>query len=495
MALRTGSDYVESLDDGRAVYLDGELVGNVAKHPAFAGAIRVVAEGYDALASSSADAGLWEVDEATSEKVSLSWQIPRTTEDLAARRRFHAFWARGNYGLMGRTPDHVPAMVSAFAGAEEVFRHVSPRFADNLLRFYQRARRDDPYLAYVIVPPQVDRTKPAHQQPEPFLYAGIAAERDDGVVVRGAQMIGTAAPMANAILLASIVPLAEGDEDYAISCIVPCSAPGLRIYPRRPYATMATSTFDYPLSSRFDEVDALVVFDDVFVPWEDVFVYRDVKLAGDQFHATGAHLLGNFQALVRFLTKLDFAAGLASKLSELHGLAGLPPIQAQLGAGVASTYAVMEALVLASEREAVERGAMVWPNPFFVYTGMAVQRQLVVELMRSLRELSGGAMIAVPSSERNFLSEETQAHTRRYYQSVSAPAEERVKLLKLLWDFVGSEFAGRQLQYEMFYSASQHISDLRVFAFHDWERGRALVDTCLAEYSLGSESRVVEPGV
>jgi 4-hydroxyphenylacetate 3-monooxygenase len=155
----------------------------------------------------------------------------------------------------------------------------------------------------------------------------------------------------------------------------------------------------------------------------------------------------------------------------------------------------MEALVLASEREAVERDAMVWPNPLFVYTGMALQRQLVVELMRSLRELSGGAMIAVPSSERNFLSEETEAHTRRYYQSVSAPAEDRVKLLKLLWDFVGSEFAGRQLQYEMFYSASQHISDLRVFTFHDWERGRALVESCLAGYSLGSESRVGEPGV
>ena len=307
-------------------------------------------------------------------------------------------------------------------------------------------------------------------------------------------MIGTSAVMADAILLASIIPLQPGDEDYAVTCVVPCSAKGLRIYPRRPYASIATSRFDYPLSSRFDEVDSLVVFDDVFVPWENVFVYRDIKLAGDQFHATGAHLLGNFQALVRFLTKLDFAAGLASKLADLHGLAGLPPIQAQLGGGIATTCAVMEAMVSACEREAIERVSMVWPNPLYVYTGMAVQRQLIVELVRSLRELSGGAMIAVPSSGLSFLSEETGADTRRYYQSASAPAEERVKLLKLLWDFVGTEFAGRQLQYDMFYSASQHISDLRVFNFHDWDRGRALVDRCLAEYSLSSDTLPAEQG-
>ena len=486
MALRGGNDYIESLADGRAVYLDGELVERVADHPAFANPIRVIADLYDEVRASPEEDGLWEKDPASGEQIALAWQIPRSAGDLTARRRMHEFWARGSYGLMGRTPDHVAAMVSAFAGSEEVFRRAGATWADNVLRFYERCRRDDPYLAYVIVPPQVDRSKPAHQQPEPFLHAGVVDERDDGVVVRGAQMIGTSAVMADAIMLACILPLEPGDEDYAISALVPCGAQGLRIYPRRPYATTATSIFDYPLSSRFDEVDSLVVFDDVHVPWENVFVYRDVKLAGDQFHATGAHVLGNFQALVRFLVKLTFAAGLASNLSELHGIGGLPPVQAQLGGKVASTCALFEAIVLAAEREAVERGSIVWPSPLHVYNGMTLQRQLVVEVAQALRELAGGSMIAVPSSERAFLSGETAAHTRRYYQSVSASAEERVKFLKLLWDFVGTEFAGRQLQYEMFYSAAQHISDLRVFNCYDWAPARALVEKCLQEYDLGT---------
>jgi 4-hydroxyphenylacetate 3-monooxygenase len=484
VAIRSGSDYIESLDDGRAVFLDGERVARVAHHPAFANPVRVIARLYDGVRDSTAGQGLWEEDLESGERFSLAWQIPRSVEDLAARRRLHEYWACGSYGLMGRSPDHVSAMVSAFAGSEHVFRRASAECADNVLRFHEQSRREDLYLAYVIVPPQVDRSKPAHQQPEPFLYAGIVDERDDGIVLRGAQMIGTAAPLADSIVLGSILPLQPGDEDYAVSVHVPCSTPGLKIYPRRPYPSISTGIFDYPLSSRFDEVDALVVFDDVLVPWENVLVYRDVKLAGDQFHATGAHLLGNFQALVRVLSKLDFAAGLASRLSELHGLESMPPIQAQLGGEIASVSVTLEAITLAAEQKALIRDGMAWPHPLYIYTGMALQRRLIVDLMRSLRELSGGAMIAVPSSGKSFLGDETADDTHRYYQSVAASGEERVKFLKLLWDFVGTEFAGRQLQYEMFYSAAQHVSDLRIHRFYDWERCRALVDECLRGYGL-----------
>src|SRR5262249_12710476 len=163
--------------------------------------------------------------------------------------------------------------------------------------------------AYVIVPPQIDRSKPAHQQPEPFLYVGAAAEQDGGIVLRGAQMIGTSSVMANYLLVTYITPLQEGDEDHAISAVVPCNAPGLKMYPRRPYSEIANSRFDYPLSSQFDEVDSMIVFDDVFVPWEQVFIYRDLDLVRAQFNETGSHVLANFQSLVRFGVKLDFAAG------------------------------------------------------------------------------------------------------------------------------------------------------------------------------------------
>jgi 4-hydroxyphenylacetate 3-monooxygenase len=482
--MRAGAEYVESLRDGRTVLLDGERVEDVTRSPAFRPAIDVVAETYDRAAEAAGDEALTYRDEQSGNRYSTMWQIPRSREDLARRRKLHEFWAEPSVGHMGRTPDHVACLLTAYAGSPHVFERGGAQFADNAQRFYRKAREEDLYIAYVIVPPQVDRSQPAHRQPEPFLYAGAAEERDDGIVVRGAQMIGTSSVMADYVLLTYIVPLQPGDEDYAISVVVPCDAPGLRIYPRRPYAEIANSVFDYPLSARFDETDSLLVFDDVFVPWEDVFIYKDVGLTQAQFHETGAHLLANFQALSRFVIKLRFAAGLANRLAELHGLLRVPPVQAQLGGNIASICATVEALLLAAQETALVVDGVARPNPQYLYTGMLVQRQAVVDLMRGIRELAGGSMLAVPSSERSFSSDETRGDVERYYASVSSPAEERVGLLKLLWDFVGSEFAGRQLQYEMFYSAAQHISEMRVFKHYDWGTGRELVNRCLADVGV-----------
>jgi len=264
--------------------------------------------------------------------------------------------------------------------------------------------------------------------------------------------------------------------------VMPAAAPGLRLYPRRPFAEMATSTYDYPLSSRFDEVDTTVVLDDVFVPWEHVFIYRNVDLVNLQFHETPAHTMGNFQSLVRFGVKLRFMAGLCLRLTELQRSDGDPAVQAALGGEIAALSASFDALVSAAERFPLELGGWARPHPQYVYAGMSLQRRLIVDMMRSLRELAGGAFQAVPSSEQSFLAAETRADTERYYRSSGATARDRIKLIKLVWDFVGTEFGGRQLQYEMFYSAAQPVVNRRMFRSYDWAEGTAMVDRCLGEY-------------
>jgi len=184
------------------------------------------------------------------------------------------------------------------------------QFGDNVVRFHARARDEDLYVAYAIVPPQIDRGTPAHRHPEPFLHPGVVRETDTGIVIRGAHSIATSVTMADWLFVSYITPLVPGDEDYAISLVVPVGAAGLRLLPRRPYATLATSVYDYPLSSRFDEIDTTVVFDDVLVPWEHVFVYRSVERVTAQFHESPAHVTANFQSLVRFGVKLELLAGL-----------------------------------------------------------------------------------------------------------------------------------------------------------------------------------------
>jgi 4-hydroxyphenylacetate 3-monooxygenase len=480
--MRTGAAYVEGLRDGRAVYLDGERVKDVTTHPAFAEPIRRIAETYDRAKAAEADAALTFADPATGRRHSNMWLVPRSAEDLGARRRAHRFWAEPSYGLMGRTPDHVACVLTAFASWRRLFDRGGARFGDNVVRFYERARDEDLYLAYAIVPPQVDRSQPAHRHPEPFLHPGVVRETDAGIVVRGAHAIATSATMADWLFVSYITPLVPGDEAYAISLVMPMSAEGLRLYPRRPYATTATSVFDYPLSSRFDELDVTVVFNDVFVPWEQVFIDRNVELVNAQFHDSPSHTLANFQSLVRFGVKLEFMAGLAKRLAEVQTADGDAGVQATLGGDIAALCAAFDALAKAAERFPLISGGVARPHPQYIYAGMGLQRKLIVDMMRTLRELAGGAFQAVPSSEAAFTSAETRADAERYYQSAAAGARDRIKLIKLIWDFVGTEFGGRQLQYEMFYSASQPVVNRRMFKSYDWQAAKALVARCLGEY-------------
>jgi 4-hydroxyphenylacetate 3-monooxygenase len=480
--MRRGDDYIAALRDGRAVFLDGERVDDVTKHPAFAEPIRRIAETYDRAAAPEAREVTTAVDPATGQRHGTMWSIPRTAEDLERRRRLHRFWAEPSYGLMGRTPDHVACVLTAFASWRQLFDRAGSQFGDRVVRFHARARDEDLYVAYAIVPPQVDRANPAHRHPEPFLHPGVVAERDGGLVLRGCQAIATAAVMADWLLLSYITPLVPGDEDYAISVVMPVSAPGLKLYPRRPFAAMATSVYDYPLSSRFDEVDATVVLDDVVVPWEHVFIDRRVDLVNAQFHETPSHTLANFQSLVRFAVKCEFLAGLAATLAGVQGAEDDAAVQAALGGDVAALCAAFDALVHAAARFPLVASGVARPHPQFVYAGMSLQRRLVVDLMRALRELAGGAFQAVPSSEAAFTSADTRADTARYYRSRTAGARERIKLIKLVWDLVGTEFGGRQLQYEMFYSAAQPVVNRRMFRSYDWAAARAMVDRCLGEY-------------
>jgi 4-hydroxyphenylacetate 3-monooxygenase len=480
--MRSGDDYVASLRDGRAVFLDGERVDDVTKHPAFAEPIRRVGRTFDLAGAAEVRDATTYADPATGRRHSAMWLVPRSADDLAARRRVHRLWAEPSYGLMGRTPDHVACVLSAFAGWRQLFDRGGTRFGDNVVRFHARARDEDLYVAYGIVPLQIDRSQPAHRQPEPFLFPGVVKERDDGIVVRGCQGITTAAVLADWLFISYITPLAPGDDDYAISFVTPANAPDIRIHPRRPYAQTATSVFDYPLSSRFDEVDATVVFDDVFVPWEQVFIHRNVDLVNAQFHESPSHTLANFQSLVRFTVKLEFMAGLALTLLEVHAGERRPEAQAALGGDIAALCATFDALVQAAERNPLILDGVARPHPQYVYAGMSLQRRLIVDLLRAMRELAGGAFQQLPSAEAGFTSPETHADFARFFRGATASARERVKLLKLVWDFVGTEFGGRQLQYEMFYSAAQPVVNARMFRSYDWARAKAAVDRCLGEY-------------
>lgn len=478
--MRTGSDYLAALRDGRQVYLDGERVDDVAAHPGFAPIARTIAELYDLAADPQARMTV--TDETTGEETNRVFTAPRTPRELAAYRRAVQTWARHSHGWVGRSPDHVGAFITAFAAHPEEFDQNGRAFGKNVTAYHRRLQVEQPYVSYAIIPPQMSRATTAHAWDDEFVQVGAVAEGLNGIVVRGAQMLATAGAVSDEILVSCIKPLGPDDSDFALSFVLPVATDGLKLYCRRPYAPAASSPYDYPLTSRYDETDALVVFDDVFVPWERVFVFRDVAGLRRQFFDTGAHVLGNWQAQIRLSVKLQFLVGLARKIAAVNGIDRIPSVTERLGE-LASIAAIVESGVIAAEHTAAPDDAGFWrPGSRALYGSMGLQSEFYPRVIAILRELVGAGVLQVPASVADMRSTATRPDIDRYVRSPGVDAEERVKLFKLAWDAFGSEFGGRHQQYEMFYAGAPFVA--RGYAFRNYGFDQAVqeVEEFLAGY-------------
>lgn len=484
--MRSGTDYLAALKDDREIYIDGQRVQDVATHPAFAPVAHTIAELYDVAADPGND--MIYIAPETEREANKVFLIPRSREDLAERRSAIEVWAHHTHGWVGRSPDHVGAFLAGFAAHPEAFASQPHDFAGNAAAHYRRLLDESLYIAYAIIPPQVSRATTAHDWEGSFIQAGVAEEKTEGLVIRGAQMLATGGAVADELFLSCIKPLSPEDRDFAVSVLLPTATKGLKFYCRRPYATEASSSFDYPLSSRYDETDALVVFDDVLVPWERVFVDRDVNAVRSQWFETGAHILGNSQAQIRFVAKLQFILGLARKIAAVNGVDRIPGVQEKLGE-LASLASLVESAVLAAEYQAAPDDKGLWrPSPRAVYGAMGLQAELYPRILATLRDLAGGGVLQLPSSVEDMTNPQERRDIDRYVQSPGVTAEERVKLFKLVWDAVGSEFAGRHHQYEMFYAGAPFVAKGYAYRNYGYDQPLAEVEKFLASYSVESAS-------
>jgi 4-hydroxyphenylacetate 3-monooxygenase len=480
--LRTGAEYLSAIrDDGRQVIYDGDVVKDVTSHPAFRGAAQSIAGLWDIAANPANRDLMTYLSPRTGKPVLWCYHVPQRPEDLRPRRRMIQRWAEHTFGLMGRSPDHVAGFFAGFAANPGFFATAGQRYADNLMAFYEHARDNHLYISYALAPPQIDRSKPSHAQADPTLCAGVVGERDGGIILKGAQQLATGAPFSDYLFLSCIHPQVPGDENHAISVAIPINAPGMKIYARRSYATNAVSDFDYPLSSRFDETDALITLDNVFVPWERVFIYRDVALCRDQWRKTPSHIYGNYQAQIRYATKLRFLLGVMKHHCEITGVDSLPASQAQLGE-MAALASVVDMMVEAQEIRATVEDGVVWPSRVALYSIMALQSSINPQLIDLARDLSGGAMIMLPSSRMDYDNPETARELERYVASPGYSSKRRVALLKLAWDLIGSEFGGRHQQYEKFYGGPAATNKLHLYRNYDFATAKQLAEAALVEF-------------
>src|SRR6185437_3660744 len=322
---------------------------------------------------------------------------------------------------------------------------------------------------------------------DPFLSAGVVARDADGITLRGAKMLATAGILANQVFVTCIQPLQPGDEKYAMSFAIPMNTRGLKILSRKSYEAAAASIFDNPLSSRFDENDSILYFDEVKVPWDRVFVVDSIEMCQRQFHATPAHVYQNYQAMIRLSVKLRFLIGIAMRTAETNGIVGFPQVREMLGQ-LAAEVSMVDASVVAMEAKGQQRGSYFVPDGQLLYAAQTLTQQLYAKIINTLRELAGGGVIMLPSSVKDFRSPEVARLIGKTQQSPAAGAVDKVKFYKLAWDAFGSEFASRHSQYEMFYAGATFVTKGHAFRTYNWKNAAVLLDKMLSSYELADEA-------
>jgi 4-hydroxyphenylacetate 3-monooxygenase len=279
--------------------------------------------------------------------------------------------------------------------------------------------------------------------------------------------------------VAAIEPLKPGEERYAVSFAMPLATRGIKLLSRRSYEAAAGSMFDYPLSTHFDENDAVVLFDNVKVPWERVFVAGDIDLARAQWHDTPAHVYQNYQSQIRLATKLRFLVGLARRVAQTNGVADIPQVRSTLGR-LAAQATLVEGLVAGMEIEGRETpGGHFVPSAPLLYAALSVTQELYPQIAMTIRELCGGGVIMLPSSVDDLANPAIRDAITATQVSPVTDALGRIAVMKLAWDALGSEFASRHTQYEMFYGGATFVNHGNMVRTYDWRSADALVDAAL----------------
>jgi len=456
MGARTGRDYLDRLDALRPdVMVHGERVsGGISKHPAF----RNVTASYARLYDLQHDLALRDVltyeSPTTGDRVGTSFLVPEAPGDLERRRAAMSTWARYSNGMLGRTGDYLNSGLMALSQAQDWFARADPAFAGNIAAYYELVREQDLLLTHTLIPPQVNRSVSGSQQGGGALMARIVGQDDNGITVRGARMLATIGPIADELLVfpSTVLRATADDAPYAFAFAIPCDAPGLRFICRQSLdhtPETGRGHRDAPLSSRFEEMDAVVVFDDVRVPSERIFTLGYPELCNGFYSATDAVVHMTHQVVCRTLAKTEFFLGLVSLLTEAIGIEQFGHVLEDI-AEIVIALETARAMLRAAEADAAvnEFGVLTpaWAplNACRNWYPKAYQRFPAI-----IRKLGASGLMALPTEAD--LAGEAAADIGLYMQAKNLNATDRVRLFRLAWDAALSDFGGRQALYEYYF--------------------------------------------
>jgi 4-hydroxyphenylacetate 3-monooxygenase len=452
MGARTGNDYIERLGStSPTIQIHGEtLTGKVPDHPAFRNIVRTYAQLYDLQHQPELKDVMTYESPTSGDPVGRSFMVPKTHEDLASRREMMKVWADYSGGTLGRTGDYLNSSLMALSEAGDWFAQADKAFGENVRNYYEKVREEDLLTTHTLIPPQANRSEGAGQQMGGNLSAHIVDQDDNGITVRGARLLATIGPIADELLVFPSTVLKGNPEDapYSYAFAINCDAPGLRFLCRESM-DYGRSHYDHPMGSRFEEMDAVVIFDDVHVPFERCFLLGNPQMCNGFYSETDAVVHMTHQVTTRTTAKTEFLLGLISCMTEAIGIEKFPHVQADI-AEVIVTLEQMRALVRAAEADAeLNDFGVMTPRWEPLNACRNWYPRLYQQFPAMLRKLGASGLMALPTEA----DVEGPAHDdiEAYLQSATLGGAERVRLFRLAWDMCISSFAGRQTLYEYYF--------------------------------------------
>ena len=491
--LLTGREYLESIRDGRTLYVGSERIEDQTVHPAFAGCAGTYAALYDMKADpSNRDIMTFEED---GQRFATYYLRPRSQEDLIRRNCAHRMITDFCFGLMGRTPDAVAGNISGLAMKPEVFDSEPGGFRENLLQIYEHMRRDDIFATYAVVPPPGSRNKEYYQSTGVAQPAcRVTGEDDKGVTLNGMKFLATGAAYAHEVLVGNIMPLEPDQKKESITCVIPLNLEGLTLWSRPPLNRIDTNPFDNPLTTKFDESDCMLTFNDVHVPWEKIIVHDNAPLSRNIYTQTPSHVMANHQCNVRFHSKIRFLVGLASLITKVTGARDIPAVRETLAklAAMEAGYGAMIDGQLYRYHE-VDNGYVLF-NRRALYAALHWAMENHSHLMDTVRELLGGGPFQFPASIDVVKDPYLKDMFENYWSTGEYGAKERMKFFKLAWDLVGSDHASRATSYEKFFVGPAHAVRNYNFINAPWEELHGIAEGLMDTYDIPSDEMLLNDG-
>lgn len=452
MGIRTGKAYLESLKDDREIWLDGERIRDVTTDRRLAGAAQTMAELYDMQNEPALTEKMTFASPTTGDRVGLSFIIPKTADDLVRRREMVKTWMDATCGMFGRSPDFMNINMMGFASSASAFNRGGRPHGDYLRAYFEHIREHDLVLTHTLINPQVDRSKPVEAQSKD-LAAKVVKETDAGVIIHGARMVSTLCAYSNELMVfpSTNINVSEEAAPYAFAFCIPIATPGLKFI-CRPSVTHqgAASPMDYPLSSRLDEGDGMVIFDNVLVPWERLFIYRDADLCNSLYKKTGAMQQIMHQFSTKNLAKAEYMMALAFALAKSTKVDVHLHVQGML-AELIEYAEFVRACLRASEADAtLNADGVMTPADMPLWCVRMMFPKMFIRMCEIIQIIGAGGLVAVPSYAE--IGSDVGAYVEQYFQSVNSDSPTRIKLFRLAFDSAVSTFSGRQQLYERYYS-------------------------------------------